>query len=135
MAYAEVDDVSAHFFDRKFQPEAVKTACAVAKKALQAVFDLGSPKDKHARYWSVDLKLTVTLDSKTQELNAGCGVLVSIKQDGKKSMHASKPPNSAKGKVNTAKLEQKDVDNMVTEAVVAAMEKPIALMKADSKNL
>jgi len=135
MACAEVDVVKGKVFDKKFEAGVMKTARRVAEKAVKAEFVLEVPKDKQARYWSVDLNLTVTLDNKSQELDAGCGVIVHIKQDGKKFMHASKPPNSAKGKVNAAKLVQADVDGMVEDAVSAAMEKPVALMKAGSKDL
>lgn len=135
MANAEVDLVTGKVFDKKFEPGVMKAARRVAEKAVKATFDLGVPKDKQARYWSVDLNLVVTLDDKSQELAAGCGVIVHIKQGGKKFMHASKPPNSAKGKVNAAKLAPADVDSMVEDAVAAAMDKPIALMKAGSKDL
>ena len=135
MACAEVDLVKGKVFDKKFEAGAMKTARRVADKALKAAFVLEVPKDKQARYWSVDLDLTVTLDSKTQELNAGCAVIVHIKQNGKKFLHASKPANSAKGKVNAAKLAQAELDSRVEDAVSAAMEKPVALMKADSKDL
>jgi hypothetical protein len=113
----------------------IKTAQRAAESALKAEFALEVPKDKQARYWSVDLNLTVTLDNKSQELDAGCGVIVNIKQGSKKFLHASKPPNSSKGKVNAAKLAQADVERMVEDAVSAAMDKPIALMKAHSKEL
>jgi hypothetical protein len=99
------------------------------------VFVLEVPMDKQGRWWSVGLELTVTLDNKSQELGAGCGVIVHIKQGSKKFLHASKPPNGAKGKVNLAKLGQADVDRMVEDAVSAAMDKPVALMKAGSKDL
>jgi hypothetical protein len=135
MANAEIDVVKGKVFDKKFEAGVMKTARRVAEKAVGAEFDLGAPKDKKARYWSVDLNVLVTLDSKSQELDAGCGVIVHIKQEGKKFMHASKPPNSAKGKVNAAKLAQADVDGMVEDAVSAAMDKPIAQMKAGSKDL
>jgi hypothetical protein len=135
MANAEVDKVTAQVFDRKFQTDVVNAACDVANKAIQADFALGAPKDKHVRYWSVDLKLGVNLDNKSQELSVGCGVIVSIKQDGKKFLHANKPPNSAKTKVDAAKLTTKQVVSLVGDAVSSAMEKPIAMMKADSKNL
>lgn len=135
MACAEVDVVKGKVFDKKFEAGVMKTARRVAESAVRAEFVLEVPKDKQARYWSVDLNLTVTLDNKSQELDAGCGVIVQIKQGGKKFLHASKPPNSAKGKVNVAKLVQADVDRMVEDAVSAAMDKPVALMKADSKNL
>ncbi len=135
MANAEVDLVEGKVFDTKFAAGVLKTARRVAEKAVKAEFDLQVPKDKKARYWSVDLSLVVRLDDKTQELEAGCGVIVHIKQGGKKFMHASKPPNSAKGKVNTAKLVQADIDGMVEDAVTAAMDKPVALMKAGSKDL
>lgn len=135
MACAEVDVVKGKVFDKKFEVGVMKTARRVAERAVKAEFVLEVPKDKQTRYWSVDLDMTVTLDSKSQELDAGCGVIVHIKQGSKKFLHASKPPNSAKGKVNAAKLAQADVDRMVEDAVSAAMDKPVALMKADSKEL
>ena len=135
MACAEVDVVKGKVFDKKFEAGVIKTAQRAAESALKAEFALEVPKDKQARYWSVDLNLTVTLDNKSQELDAGCGVIVNIKQGSKKFLHASKPPNSAKGKVNAAKLAQADVERMVEDAVSAAMDKPIALMKAHSKEL
>ena len=135
MACAEVDVVKGKVFDKKFEAGVMKTARRVAENAVKAQFVLEVPKDKQARYWSVDLNLTVTLDTKSQELDAGCAVIVQMKQDGKKFLHASKPLNSAKGKVNVAKLVQADVDSMVADAVSAAMEKPVALMKANSKDL
>ena len=135
MACAEVDVVKGKVFDKKFEAGVLKTARRVAESAVKVEFALEVPKDRQARYWSVDLNVTVTLDSKSQELDAGCGVIVQIKQRSKKFLHASKPPNSAKGKVNAAKLAQADVDRMVEDAVSAAMDKPVALMKADSKDL
>ncbi len=117
MTCAEVDVVKGKVFDKKFEAGVMKTAGRVAESALKAEFALEVPKDKQARYWSVDLNLTVTLDNKSQELDAGCGVIVQIKQGSKKFLHASKPPNSAKGKVNAAKLVQADVDRMVEDAV------------------
>jgi hypothetical protein len=135
MACAEVDIVEGKVFDKKFEAGVMKTARRVAESAIKAAFVLEAPKDKQARYWSVDLNVIVTLDTKSQELAAGCGVIVNIKQAGKKFLHARKPPNSAKGKVNVAKLAQADVDGMVADAVSAAMEKPVAVMKAGSKDL
>lgn len=135
MACAEVDLVKGKVFDKKFEAGAIKAARRVAESAVKAEFALEAPKDKQVRYWAVDLDVSVNLDNKTQELVAGCGVLVHIKQGGKKFLHASKPPNSAKGKVNAAKLAQADIDDMVKEAVSAAMEKPVALMKTGSKDL
>ena len=135
MACAEVDVVKGKVFDKKFEAGVLKTARRVAESAVKAEFALEVPKDKQTRYWSVDLNMIVTLDSKSQELDAGCGVIVQIKQGSKKFLHASKPPNSARGKVNAAKLAQADVDRMVEDAVSAAMDKPVALMKAGSKDL
>jgi hypothetical protein len=135
MTCAEVDVVKGKVFDKKYEAGVLKTARRVAEKAVKAAFVLEAPKDKKTRFWSVDHNLSVTLDSKTQELEAGCGVIVNIKQESKKFLHANKAPNSAKGKVNAAKLAQADVDGIVEDAVSAAMEKPVALMKSDSKNL
>lgn len=135
MANAEIDVVKGKVFDKKFEAGAIKTARRVAESALKGAFDLGAPKDKEARFWSVDLDLVVTLDDKSKEIDAGCGVIVTIKQGSKKVLHARKPPNSAKGKVNPAKLGQADVDGLVEDAVSAAMDKPVATMKANSKDL
>ena len=99
MANAEVDNVSvSKLFDRKFESGVKSTARRAAERAIKAAFVVEVPKDKQARFWSVDLNVIVTLDAKTQELAAGCGVIVHIKQGSKKLMHASKPPNSAKQK-------------------------------------
>lgn len=135
MANAEIDLVKGKVFDKKFEAGATKTARRVAESAVKGAFDLGAPKDKQARFWSVDLDLVVKLDAKTQELDAGCGVIVNIRQGDKKFLHARKPPNSAKAKVNPAKLTQADVDGCVEDAVSVAMEKPVATMKANSKDL
>ena len=136
MAHAEIGDVAiVKIFDSKYASGAKAVARRTGEQALKGAFDLGAPKTKDERYWSLDLKLTVSLDADKRRLSAGCGVFMNIGKGSNKVLHKSKPPNRAEIDANPAKITQRDVDDIVVDAVKAALEQPVAVLKADTKTL
>lgn len=128
--HAELDVVNvAKVFDRRHEAGARKTARRVAEQAMKGALTLAPPKDKAARFWSVDLKLEIALDEGAGELRAGCGVLVNIRQGSKKILHAAKAPNRARLKVDASRIDARDVERLVGDAVEAALEQPVAMME------
>ncbi len=134
MACAELDViVTEKFFDKKYEAGAKTRARSVAEKALKSAFQLEAPKDKQQRYWSVDLKLVLTLNGR--KLAAGCGVIVNFKQGSGKTLHFKKDPNSATVDIDPAKIKPADVDGLIGDAVDAVMATAVAKMKADAGKL
>ena len=136
MAHAEIDVVLVHkIFDRKYESGAKALARRIAEKAIKSSFEAGPPKQADARWWSVDLALTVQLDPDSRRLTAGCGVLLNIRQGRKKLLHANQSPNRAMQQVDPARLAPRDIDEVIALAVESAMDKPVAAMKAGARAL
>ena len=135
MAHAEIDRIGiAKVFDRQYEAAARRAARSAGERALKSVLTLGAP-GADRRYGSLDLGLTLALDEKTRELQAGCGVIVNIREGSRKFMHMTRRPNSASTTVVPERRNDRDVERLIADAVEGALDAVVSRLKSDRSTL